>query len=496
MIMKKGVPLAIVAVLIVAALLAAGWTFLGEVYAETTTAGYHVYDIEGGTPAQDEMLDSVGYVTAWSGGGSSEKIVAQGWYRTVDYGSEVQRYWYVVKITGSAATVVSSLGGSEWVRTVGDVWAWTSAKVEAPSQDINNWYPTKVLILVLEGPTTGKVTVELWCHHYWSYGISAGDDMISRDEAYLKDGVGSVIPPSEVVEEGTNAYFTVKTGYSSTVKTELDSNYMEGWTLRVSDPNGAEVWRQSVNDNFGPAKIAWLVPEGMYKTTWNNTFVVQLRNELINQDEQTLFVIGAGMLAMIPEKPTFELTDEADEYVAGDLLEIRVSAELNPIGFPITGFIMSYAIVSATGTVYEYVFENAFYPALREGTSDTYFADVKITFPQQGVVKLWASTIDSMQLNSGNAWVTFDVAGMGSIDDDDDEGGSSLSWVGLAALAAIIAVFGVIIAVFVPLQMHWRLILMMAMFVAAAAIVVVWGLPAYELAKESAEIAGGAGSLR
>ena len=80
-----------------------------------------------------------------------------------------------------------------------------------------------------------------------------------------------------------------------------------------------------------------------------------------------------------------------------------------------------------------------------------------------------------MQLNSGNAWVTFDVAGMGSIDDDDDEGGSSLSWVGLATLAAIIAVFGVIIAVFVPLQMHWRLILMMAMFVAAAAIVVVRG---------------------
>ena len=260
------------------------------------------------------------------------------------------------------------------------------AKVEAPSQDINNWYPTKVLILVLEGPTTGKVTVELWCHHYWSYGISAGDDMISRDGT-VPEGRRRQRHPAipEVVEEGANAYFTVKTGYSQHGQDRIGFELHGGLDTQGVGPRrrgGVEAVRQrqlrAREDSLARAR-------GHVPRAWNNTFVVQLRNELINQDEQTLFVIGAGMLAMIAEKPTFELIDEADEYVAGDLLEIRVSAELNPIGFPITGFIVSYDCLGDRGRLRVRV-RDALYPALREGTSDTYFTDVKITFPQQGVV--------------------------------------------------------------------------------------------------------------
>lgn len=419
----KSIPVIVLAIVIVVGLALGGFRLLGEVIvADTTTHAYDSHHTYGAQGTAYEVLDSVGYVTCWVGRGASEKIVAQGTFESGSIGSGVERYWWVVTVEGTGDVIINY----DWNSKTGKTDAtktWTSEKVEASAGHPNIKYPTRALVLTLGGPCSGKITMDLWAHHYWNYGLSDGDDKIQSDQAYLKSGIGKITAPSEVVEEEENAVFTIETAYSHSVNPdnslpESDS----GWYLRVVDPAGMEAWKTTVPDNFGPGPIVWKVPVGMYSTAWNNTFTVQLRNELVNQDQARMFVIGAGMRAQIPNKPSFDIIAGGAPFKQGDEITIRISSVMNPIGNAITSFTVSFASTSSTGQIYEYIFQNAIYPAQRDQSSsaDTYFTDVQITFPEQGYAKLWASAVDAKMLNSGDSMTAFSVAGMGPPGDDEN----------------------------------------------------------------------------
>lgn len=276
----------VVFVLVIVAVLAiAGFSFLGAVYANTDGVGYTYRGIRGGSNANGggDLLDTTAYVTAYLGGGSSEKIVIQGHARATKavFTPSFERYWYEVSLTSNNPDVqINGVAGVEWTSATYPVPAIPSP---TPWSD-GDWFPLEAVPVTITNPCSGKVHVELWGHINDLDPWSKDDGLLAVDEGYLRSGVGSVKVQNDVVEEGTMAHFFVETGYAHTAKTtipEID----QGWTLNIYNPAGGSVFTKSIGDNFA-GTVDWPVPLGSYSPSSTNIYYVKLTNELIDQEDR------------------------------------------------------------------------------------------------------------------------------------------------------------------------------------------------------------------
>ena len=270
--------------------------------------------------------------------------------------------------------------------------------------------------LTITNPCSGKVHIELWGHVADLNPLSSDDGLLAVDEAYLRSGVGKVVCTEDVVEEGSQAKMYVETGYShSAISTVPDAE--EGWYLQIFDlDTGAMLYQTTVADLFTGYKY-WLVPEGAYSATDTNKMRVLLRNELINQDDDDLFVVGLGMLDDIPEKPTFDIIAGDAPFYPGESITVEVYAQKTV--YDIAGFWVSVSYETSAGTTTEYVIQDRWYAATK--TTDGGYCQVTFTFPSTGYVRMEASAADVMNLNSGNSEMTW------TIYDEDDGGTSSIT---------------------------------------------------------------------
>lgn len=429
-----------VALVIVAVLIVGGFAYLGSVFVNTDGVSYRYRGVEGGTQANSgrgDLLDSTAYVTSWTGGGVSEKIVLRGHFRATPavFAPEFARYWYKVALTSDNPNVqINGITGTSWesikfeVTSGSDPTPWT----------YGDWIATESVIVTLTNPCSGKIHAELWGHVNDLNPSSSDDGILASDEAYLRSGVGSVKVQNDVVEEGTTANFFVETGYAHTEKTDV-SGSGEGWYLNIYNPAGGSVLTKTIGDNFA-GTISWLVPNGSYSPSSTNVWKVLLRNELIDQDDDWFFTVGPGMIKQIPGKPSFEIQNPQKTYVAGDKIDVLLTAKKNPSGYDIAGFWVWVSYETSAGTTTHYLIEKAWYPANAEG-GGIFTAQVSFVFPDAGNARLEASTADVKNLNSGIAEMSWTV--YGPTDNHNNNGGpQKVDW--LMVILGIVAMIGAV----------------------------------------------------
>jgi hypothetical protein len=399
----------IIALLVVGVLVASGALPLLGILNELPTngIGYYARGVRGGSIENGggDLLDSTAYVTSWTGGGNSEKIVIQGhFYASGAFDPEFPRYWYKVTLTVDNSEVkINSVKTTVWTSTSFDTQDFTTGQ----------WYPMEAVPLTLTNPASGSIHVELYGHINYYTPLPKGQDFLfAEDWGNLRSGIGSVKVQNDQVEEGTDASFYVETGFShSQIPGANPSD--AGWFLIIFNPIGTVVKKISVQDEFS-GTIKWTVPIGSYSPSSSNVYVVKLRNELINQDDDWFFTIGQGMLPQVPNKPTFKILEGKTPYTVGESITVRISAEKT--NNTIMGFWVWVSYETSAGTTTDYIYEKAWFPATP--VSGGAYADVTFTWPDTGHARLEASTADSLNLNSGISEMKFTVYGADGGDDN------------------------------------------------------------------------------
>lgn len=437
--MKRVIPV-VIAVVIIVGLILAGFRFMGTVYAETKGVAYSTHGVKGNSAANGcpigDVLDTDTYITGWTGTADSEKIVVAGAFSlTADLWREVEvkRTWYQITLEGSGPDVkINGVPGMSYI----------SEKSTAPSQDVgpDRFYFMPSFTFKLTNPFVGKIHAEFWADRQWNFGMSGGAAKLSEDEAYLKSGIGRIYLTAPAVEEGTDCVFNVETGYAHSSLPHIMGSADEGWFLNIYDPSGTMIWQKIVSDNFY-GQVTWPVPLGSWKSEWNNRFTAVLRNELIDQDQRVTTIIEVGGMLKKPNFPVVTVLKGSEPFEKGESITLRLSAEQNPLGYPVAGFIVSIVATSATGAVTDFIIKDAYYPSLK-GTGSTYFADVSFSFPEAGYAELWGSTVDTHNLASGDVTLKFSVTGMGPPPPDEPPGFNL--WI-IAAVGAIL--FSIVVGV-------------------------------------------------
>jgi len=452
--MKRQTKLIVLALIVVGALVLTGAIPLLELTSNTEGKAYYHNGWEGNSQANGggDLLDTNAYVTSWTGGGTSEKIVIVGKIRSaggfgIKSGADFERYYYKVKLdVDSSSVLINGASGTTWQSE------WFSAGNAIVA---SGWTNMNTVILSLTNPCSGKISVEFWGHHHWDFGINGGTDMFASDEANLRSGVGSVKVQNDQVEEGQSAHFYVETSYAHSTKSDVPESD-EGWFLNVYSPTGTKVFSKTIADDFS-GTVDWLVPMGSYSATSSNVYKVVLRNELINQDDDWFFTLYPGGIKDAPELPTFELTKGETPFHPGDQITVKISAtkKVNPIA----GFWVWVSYETSAGTTTEYIYEKAWFPATATATGGT--ASVTFTWPDAGHARLEASAADSMNLNSGNAEMKFTIYGGGG-------GGASIpfDWTQLIIVIAVLA-FALIAWFKLPIGQPYKAIVVLVLIALA-----------------------------
>jgi hypothetical protein len=428
----------IIAVGVFALLVGAGYAYLATISANTTGIAYKSHGAEGNCNANGggDLLDTTAYVTSWTGGGISEKVIVQGKFRLywdVPGSTEVKRVQYRITIDG--------IGDGVKINGVATKY-WESTWYQCPAQDVfpDKWYPSDVCIVSLTNPFSGKIHAEYWADQQWDFGLNSGINKLSEDEAWLKSGIGLVKVIDDVVEEGQTATFHVETGYASSTKIDVPS-VLEGWFLDIYNPAGTSVRTWKIPDNFN-GEYYWLVPTGSYKPTWDNTYRIVLRNELLMQDDDWFFTVGPGMLDQIPAKPTFKILEGTEPFDKGEKITVRLSCVKTYNN--VKGFNVWVSYETTAGGTTEYLIYKQFFSATL-AADGTYWADVSWSWPEAGNAKLEASTLDVLNLNSGITEMAWEI----NYSPPDEPG--DYDWFGII-MGIIIAIVAVVIGIVLILK--------------------------------------------
>ena len=444
-----GIALGIVVMLLVVAgfsMLSIAVNTNGESFSEKGVMGNSIAGgVSEGHPMKD-VLDSTSYVTAWTSGGYGEKIVIRGQVKWKNsdgaiFSPALQSYYYKVTFEGNAPLGTIMINGEKFS---GGTINWQSKEI-VQHISFSNKYDVKALegvILNIQNPFNGKVRVELWGGVDQDFGHYEGK--LASDEANLKDGIGKIDIPNRVVEEDTDLIMYVTTGASHSVADPTDTG---GWKLMISDPSGTIVYTTTMQDGLIASKKTWTVPEGSYRASWNNTFYVTLRNELIDQDQKFFFTVGQGMIKDIPSMPSFEKVSGADTpYHPGDQVIIKVSSHSKT--YPIVRFDVWLEKVSSEGQVYDYIWRQKAFDAVLDGAG-VYSATITITFNDVGYYKMEASAVDSCPTGALHS----EVAAYDFRTFDDDDGPppfEGFDWLQIALIIGAILVLIGAIFLFVP----------------------------------------------
>lgn len=375
--------------------------YMNQNQADTTGVAFEYKGLIAGSNSNGgkDLLDSTSYVTSWSGGGKSEKVVVQGEFKSTGtqlLGSTITAYRYVVYALTNNNQI--QMNG---VHTTTYDTGWVAGTNLVIGK---GWSSVQTLIITITEPCVGIVRAEMYAQYaYFDTGLGVpiprvGGALFAYDEAWLRSGVGSVLVQNSpnVVEEGQNVSLFVETGYSHSGGATIQTG---GWTLNIYNPTGTSVMTKTIADNFA-GTVKYQIPNGSYSPTSTNVYKVILRNELIDQDDAWFFTIGPGMFKKIPNLPTFKSTGDGKTLIPGDSVSVTITSVKNPLGYDIKGFWVWVSYETSASTTTQYVIEKAWYAATSDGKG-SFSAIVTFTFPDAGQVRFQASAADTMNLNSG-----------------------------------------------------------------------------------------------
>ncbi len=368
--------------------------------------GGFAYDDDGN---ENELLDDDKYVSAWKAGGASEKIAISYdfWPGCPSDGDK----WINIYLDPNAdwSDPMYSSTPSHDSNTI----TWLSSTDEdADVTDGDNpgkgsYGRNPTFIVQLEGPMSGMyMRVEANVRAGSTYGTKH-HTLTIHDEAYIKDGSGSVrVQPSsdgdDTFEEGETVTINVETGASN--QTALDT-VDKGWCLRLYQPNGDQYtegdWPRMLDD-FSHQYVEWTVPVDIWNSDWGvNRWEVELSNLLLPQSEDDFLTVDEA-----ENMPVMDDISVGTPYAeVGESITVSMSAIPNErTGFEIREFYVDvyYGMPNSKG---DYIMEGATYPADSNGDRTFSFVASK-----DGHVTIEARAVDISNRTSSPRTTSVDVS--------------------------------------------------------------------------------------
>jgi len=347
---------------------------------------------------------------AWFGEGIS------GYYSI----TEVLEYKYLVKVNGNLVATYPTSGYYKIFENnnieINDN-VWTQFNLDSQSYYVS-------------GSEFGTIEVFLECafklYHrnslfQWEEDYSTDFTTMSKDGAYLKSGVGIVrlggdLP--DVIEEGTEVKFYLKTGYT----------HGRGWDCFI-DPPGDKAKVEFAEDGFTgqdgfEAYVTFKIPIGWFTLSGDNEVRIELFNALWMESVTTFFVIDMANLA-----PKITSMIWNTDYNAGSSVVVNIQAEMNAETQSPISYFRVYVYFGVAGSMpgtdfpTEYIINGVDYPAT-DGHCQVMF---NIPDNRGDTLSIKANAIDEYGRASLGEWLTMDVInpndpsdGGGEIDSDPD----------------------------------------------------------------------------
>lgn len=486
--MKKLTTIAVVGLLVIgfALALVGGITPLdiNSGVADVVGKGLHVNGVLGGSVAMQspagDLLDSIDYVTSFTPGGTSEKIVITPSF--LNYGFpwgdgpmyvHMDNYWIVLSF--SKAVIVNYYG-----KISDKVTSFETNHLDIPAfiPTGKEWLTMPSIIIKLTGPVTGVIHVDLWVHHRWNGGFGglqklSADDIVASDEARLMSGIGAVSVPS-YTETGKDLVLTVTAEYSHS-----DTNGGDGpggWTLQLFNNVGIQVKSWDIADHVSGYVVKYKIPDDAFSSVvgTNNNWLVEMWNNLFRTDVKYTVIIKQGTAGMIPPAPSIEPSADLGKppYPAGKSLQWLVIGEKNPKGLPLAGFRVSVQYSNTNDQMGAFVMQNQWFDAVPSADNKSWYCDVAFTADQQGYYVITAQSVDSQ--NNPSVFGKLKIEAGPPHIDDNKNGGPSSQLLGIALI-----VVGVVVIILAGLTFYyapkpWAFIIGLIL-IAAAILLITYG---------------------
>jgi len=333
----------------------------------------------------DELLDQPKYISAFLPNGESETVKPSAKLECYVYSTTVATIdWCEIYVYLDSNP---SDGWNEYESTptnrFSEVIKWNTQDGGNPGRiNINTGvtgaveYPLPInyYIFNIVGPHAGyflKVVVKVRVS-----SLYYGETLVIEDEATIISGYGdvTVLPNPEtggyVFEEGETVTFQVKTGASGPTVGENN----KGWILRIFKPDGTQYVGQGypmeIDDWLDNARFTFVVPEGAWNPSGQNTWKVVLYNSLTKQSDDEFFTIDTREKA--PEMKSISFTPEYPSV--GDLVTVTLEGEPNSITeSPIKEFEVD-VYYGTQGNPVSYVYEDTRFTAVNNKATFTFYA--------------------------------------------------------------------------------------------------------------------------
>ncbi len=457
--MKKYI-VAAIAIAIVVLMVATGFKPLSVLGSTADPVGksFKVHGAMGGAvsvgaPAGD-LFDSVDYVTSFTGGEESEKIVISP--SVLNYGfpygdgpvaSRIYNCWIV--LTFSKSVSVDYYG-----EIATGVTSFKTNPIDVPDVLIIGgkvWFTIPSIIIKLVGPVTAVMHADMYVHQSWKGGIGGiqklyADSIVASDEATLKSGLGTVSVPS-YTETGKDMILKVTAEYSHS-----DTGGGEGpggWTLQLFDTSGKQVKSWDIPDHVSGYTVTYRVPDDAFSTVVGSTnnWLVELWNNLFRTHAEYTVVIKAGTALLMPPPPKIEASAELGKppYPAGTPLSWVITGAANKIGYPLAGFRISVQYSNVNNQLGSFVLQDQWFEAQPNADNKSWSCYVDWTALQLGYYVISAQSVDNQNNPSvfGKLRIETGPANIND-NDDDDGGGADMTLVIGIALAIVLLLVGIV----------------------------------------------------
>ena len=400
-----------------------------------------------------ELLDASAYVGGFKADGSSEKMVAQGfafrytsscisavkhgimwWFKSLsgDYPAENTVPYVPITIEGYTRPLPSP-----WVLIRNDFSSTPIASGACPNSATG--YTS---LATIKGNFIGIVRAEFYIE-FTDFFHTNSYHLVSADEASVNPGWGLInVQNSEsLVAAGEDLQISYDVGAACSVAEASDSGC--GWTLSLRNrdtgatPSG---WTDKTPADFSNGVYRVRVNADWFTLGQRNEYEVKLFNQVNLQDAKIFVTIDDRTLA--PGTPTVTISP-APPYRQGNSLTITASATPNSqTNNAINDF---HFVVRQGDRIFDVVV-----PAANNRASTTY------VIPDEQVdVQVQVTAFDGERTGG----VSRQILVVLDTDLDNRPPGDQISGPWIWIVLAIVAVILILVTIFMPLPMFWRIIM-------------------------------------